>query len=101
MDSADIQAALNNDGYCVIPNVLTPDEVYLAKQSFKDWQATIPNHDKIHSTTNPHGIYKYHGAGHTRHAWLIRTNPRVQEIFRDIWRTDDLITSFDLSVIRM
>ena len=56
---------------------------------------TIPNHDKIHNQIDPHGIYKYHNTGHQEHAWYIRTNPKVIEIFQNIWKTDDLVVSFD------
>jgi len=95
MNPVYIQTALDLNGYCIVPNVLTSDEVVSAKQSFQNWQATIPNHDETHNTANPHGIYKHHRAGHTRHAWFIRTRPSVQQIFRDLWKTDDLIVSFD------
>lgn len=91
----DIRKELDVRGYCVIPDVLTPDEVAHAYDLFKNWQTTIPNHDRIHAMINPHGIYKYHEAGHTRHAWFIRTRPAVQDVFKALWDTDDLIVSYD------
>ena len=33
--------------------------------------------------------------GHTRHAWFIRTRPQVQAVFKHLWKTDDLVVSFD------
>ena len=62
----DIQAELITKGYCVVPNVLSEDEITEAKQLFYDWQKTIPDHDKVHNAINPHGIYKYH-------QWLFST----------------------------
>lgn len=91
----DIQKELDEKGYCVVPNVLTPDEVAYAYDLFKKWQKTIPNHNRTHAILNPHGIYKYHEAGHTRHAWFIRTRPALQNVFKTLWDTDDLIVSFD------
>lgn len=91
----DICKELDEKGYCIIPNVLSNEEVEVAKQLFYKWQKTIPNHNKIHSLIDPHGIYKFHNVGHQPHAWYIRTNPKVIEIFKKIWKTDELVVSFD------
>lgn len=91
----DIQKELDAKGYCVVPDVLTPDEVAYTYDLFKNWQTTIPDHNQIHSAMNPHGIYKHHEAGHARHAWFVRTRPAVQDVFRTLWGTDDLIVSYD------
>ena len=90
-----IKNELDINGYCIIDNVLDESEIDQSKEMFYNWQKTIFNHDKIHNTVNPHGIYKYHEIGHQRHAWFIRTNPKVQNIFKKLWNTDDLIVSFD------
>jgi len=86
---------LNEKGYCIIENVLTPDEIQISIDEFKKWQNTIQNHDKVHNTIDPHGIYKHHRAGHTRFAWFIRTRPQVQKVFKELWNTDELVVSFD------
>ncbi len=91
----DIIRELDTKGYCVIPDVLSSQEVDYAKQLFYKWQSTIPNHNKIHNTIDPHGIYKFHNVGHQEHAWLIRTNPKVIDVFKKIWKTDKLVVSFD------
>ena len=95
MNTTLIKQQLAEKGYCIVPNVLSSQDVKLCKQKFKDWQKTIPKHDKIHEAINPHGIYKYHRAGHTWHAWYIRTRPQVQDIFKALWNTDELVVSFD------
>jgi len=86
---------LNEKGYTIVPDVLTPSEVEEALGLFKAWQKTIQNHDEIHRKCDPHGIYKHHEAGHQEHAWLIRTRPKLKEVFAAIWKTDDLVVSFD------
>lgn len=86
---------LNEKGYTVVPNVLSNTEVDEAIALFKAWQKTIPNHDTIHRKCDPHGIYKHHEAGHQEHAWFIRTRPKIKEVFAAIWKTDDLVVSFD------
>jgi hypothetical protein len=91
----DIQAELATKGYCVVPNVLSEDEIIEAKQLFYNWQKTIPDHDKVHNAIDPHGIYKYHQAGHQEHAWYIRTRPQVINIYKKLWNCDVLVVSFD------
>ncbi len=91
----DIKIELLTKGYCIIPNVLSPQEIEYAKNEFIKWQNNIPNHDDIHKSVDPHGIYKFHEAGHARHAWYIRTRPQVIDIFKRIWNTNELVTSFD------
>ena len=91
----DINRELQTKGYCVIPDVLSSQEVGDAKQLFYKWQSTIPNHNKIHNQIDPHGIYKFHNVGHQEHAWAIRTNPKVVDVFKKIWNTDKLVVSFD------
>ena len=82
-------------GYTIIPNILSTDEVDRAKQLFYDWKDTIPDHDRLHRLIDPHGIYKFHEVGHQEHAWFIRTRPRLQNIYKYIYDTQELITSFD------
>ena len=98
VESRDTQSwkqQLQQDGYAIIHNVLDHDEVKQYYKEFKSWQASIPNHDYFVSKMTTHGIYKYHQAGNTRHAWLIRTNPKIRNIFATIWGTDELTTSMD------
>ena len=91
----DITLELETKGYCIVPNILSSEEVDEAKQLFYTWQKTIPNHDKIHNAIDPHGIYKYHQAGRQEHAWYIRTHPKVIETYKKIWACEDLVVSFD------
>ena len=93
MDS--IKINLENNGYCIIPNVLSNDEINYSLDLFKKWQKTIPNHNLIHNTIDPHGIYKFHEIGHQEHAWFIRTRPNLINIYKNLWNTNDLVVSFD------
>jgi ectoine hydroxylase-related dioxygenase (phytanoyl-CoA dioxygenase family) len=90
MNIEQIKAELHQNGYAIVPNVLTPEEIETAKSMFHSWrQQSVPNF------IPSHGIYKYHEVGHQQHSWYIRTNPNVQSVFKAIWNTDELITSFD------
>ena len=86
---------LKTDGFVVIPSVLTSEEVDIAKEMFYKWQASVPDHDKQHNAIDPHGIYKFHEAGHQEHAWYLRTRKSIIDIFKKIWDTDELNVSFD------
>lgn len=86
---------LQDKGYTVIPNILTSSETDEALTLFKDWQKTISNHDVIHRKCDSHGIYKHHEIGHQEHSWLLRTHKSVKNVFAAIWKTNDLVVSFD------
>lgn len=91
----DVRKSLEEKGYAVVKNVLTPEEVKQARAMFDEWRASVPNLDKQHNIVDPHGIYKHHEVGHQKHAWFIRTRPNVQEVFKKFWDTDELVVSFD------
>jgi hypothetical protein len=86
---------LREYGYVVIPNVLTDTEVDEAKTLFFKWKNSIPDLDKFHNTADPHGIFKFHQVGHQEHAWFIRTRPKIIEIFKKLWKTEEVVVSFD------
>lgn len=90
-----IYNCLKDNGYVIIPNILTIEEIEIATKMFKDWQGKVPNLEYLHKTIDPHGIYKYHEAGHQRHAWYLRTRPNVQKIFKFLHNSENLIVSYD------
>jgi ectoine hydroxylase-related dioxygenase (phytanoyl-CoA dioxygenase family) len=81
--------SLKTKGYAIVPNVLTHDEITNAKELFYKWK------EQIDSSHSMHGIYKYHHAGHQEHAWFIRTRHVVQNVFKVIWETMDVVSSMD------
>jgi len=91
----DVKEELKTKGYCIIPNILSTEEITEAKKLFYDWKESVPNLDKLHNSINPHGIYKHHEVAHQEYAWYIRTKPHVIAVFKNIWTCDDLIVSFD------
>ena len=91
----DIKHKLNENGYVIIKDILTPDEIERYKNEFHKWKNSIHDLDEIHKKIDPHHIYKYHQVGHQRHAWLIRTNKKIQNVFKNLWGVNDLVVSFD------
>jgi hypothetical protein len=86
---------LKENGYTIVHDVLNAEEVATALGMFYTWKDSVPNHDKIHTMCDPHGIYKYNQAGHQEFAWYIRTRPNVKKVFENIWETNELTVSFD------
>lgn len=86
---------LEEFGYAIVPNILTAEELRTATECFHNWLDANPDLKSNHSKMNPHGIFKHHEVGHQRHAWYIRTRKAVQEVFKTLWQTDDLVVSFD------
>jgi ectoine hydroxylase-related dioxygenase (phytanoyl-CoA dioxygenase family) len=90
-----ILSDLQEKGYCVIENVLTTEEVEQAKTYFYSWLNSNSQIKKIHNKVSPHGIIKHFQVGQQLHAWFIRTRKAVQNIFKGIWKTDELVVSYD------
>ena len=95
MDIEKISSTIEEKGYCIITNVLDKDEIEFAKKKFFEWYKSTPNLEEQHLKLNPHNIMKYHEAAHQEFAWFIKTNPKVIDIFKKIYNTDELVTSFD------
>lgn len=87
--------SLQNNGYVIIPSVLTPKEVSTIKDMFYEWQKNVHDLERQHAIFGSHGIFKYHQIGHQKHAWTIRTHPKVIDVFKALWGTSELVTSFD------
>jgi ectoine hydroxylase-related dioxygenase (phytanoyl-CoA dioxygenase family) len=86
---------LAEKGYCVIENILATEEVETAVKYFREWFSSHPQIAAVHNKISPHGIIKFHEVGHQKHAWYIRTRENVQNVFKEIWKTDEIVVSFD------
>jgi ectoine hydroxylase-related dioxygenase (phytanoyl-CoA dioxygenase family) len=93
--ACDYQRDLREKGYAIIEDVLTPEEVAIAKRDFYAWADSSAQFKSIHSKVSPHGIIKHFEIGHQRHAWFIRTRSKVQDPFKKLWKTDKLTVSYD------
>lgn len=76
---------MNENGYIIIHNILTKEEISKATEMFMEWK---------NKNTSKNGIIK-ENSGHQKHAWYIRTNNKVQNEFKKLLNTNDIITSFD------
>ncbi len=91
-------------GYCVIPQVLSTSETEVLYQRVwheyiekawpncrmddrSNWKEAFPMH-------NLYGIFAG-PAGQTQVMWDLRQDPRIVDVFAQIWNTTDLIVSMD------
>ena len=86
---------LEENGYTIIHNVYNNEEIAEYKKEFFDWYKNTSNVELLHPIIHGNGIFKYFEIGHQRFNWLARTNPKVINIFKQLWNSDELVTSFD------
>ena len=95
---------LEEQGYCVIPQVLSTSEAELLYQRIwhefiekawpncrlddrSNWKEAFPMHNKMGIFAGP--------AGQTQVMWDVRQDPRIVDVFAQVWNTNDLIVSMD------
>ena len=101
---APVFESLREHGYVVIPAILTPEECTALQTEVWAWLESLGMgilRDDV-DTWKPqqwismiHGIIKGYGIGQQEFMWKVRTNKRVQRVFRKLWGTKQLVCSFD------
>ena len=89
-DPLNLVDAIDRQGYVVVPAVLSANEIAEVRDEF-DYYRRFTSQKRA----PPHGVHQFEEAGHQRHAWLVRTNPKVQSAFKTLLKTNNLIVSFD------
>lgn len=97
---------LNEQGYAVFSDILTSEEIIsnidlfweylehlstpyeIRRDDTKTWDIAWPGLTHV-------GIMPDDGIGHSQFMWSIRGNPNVKKIFSYIWKTSELLVSFD------
>lgn len=111
-------AYLETNGYVIVADVMTPEEIEKAKELFwefiegfsKRMETIFPGFSAECEAINrndpttwdnhwpgdsKNGIIGRYGAGQSPFAWFVRSRPKVINVFQQVWQTDDLLTSFD------
>ncbi len=96
---------LETNGYVVFSDVLTSSEKTNFFNSFKEDMSTLsPNFSTTDSNTwiikNYPGMFGkgmcvFNGIGHANFMWDIRTNSTIQGIYKKLFNTEQIVSSFD------
>jgi len=96
---------LETEGYVVIQNIIDNTQNEELIEIFKkEWNKVSPNFNwnnkKTWTLDNSPMIWSkgsavYNGFGHSEFMWKLRINKNVQEPFKKIFKTQDIVTSFD------
>lgn len=94
---------LKQEGYAVIKNVLSIEEIETGKRLAWKWLKSYSkeiNPNNIKSWNNwpkgrQSGIFFTDGIGQSDFMWYLRERPNVIKTFENVWGTKELVTSFD------
>jgi hypothetical protein len=86
---------LSKKGYTIVSRVFSEEKVQKARQLFFDWIENTPDVLNHHLHCSFQGLMKFGEVGHQKHAWMIKTDPDVQRVFKNLWKTEELVTGFD------
>lgn len=100
---------LEEDGVQVVPDILSPDEIRALQAKMWQWlhfktrhtQKPVVQQDEstyasLFQLLPKHGmLFQHWDFGHNPLSWTLRQHSRILQVFQKIWRTDQLLTSFD------
>lgn len=93
-DRDEIMAELEEKGYCVIPDVMTPEECDARIGEYRDWLVKFGDGDWPFQR---HSIIQSYRIGHMKPTWEVRL--ATKKVFEMVWQTKKLLTSFDAVAI--
>lgn len=96
---------LNTEGYVIIKNILNTQEREIFFQKFKtDFNYVSPNFKfddkstwniKTYPGMYGKGMCVFNGFGQADFMWYLRTNLNIQQIFKNLYDENELVTSMD------
>lgn len=110
-----LRETIEKYGVAVIPNVFTTEEcdsIYSKMWDFfehitRKWDKPLNRSDKttwknIYDLFPLHSmLIQHYGIGQAQFAWEARQNPKAIDIFSHLWKTNDLLVSFDGSSLHL
>lgn len=83
--------SLEDNGYAVIPNVLSIQECDTYIKEYKDWAKQVE--DTGIPFTSFESLIQGYSIGHFNATWRVRL--KAKEVFSQIWKTEKLLSSID------
>lgn len=119
--NVDLRKIIEKNGFAVIENVLTEDRSDHYVDQIWEWLADLTDSsgkrsgivrnnpeswvtedrakkeglDSYNWPNSGHGILTEHGISHADFVWEARTERNVKSVFKKIWKTNELLVSFD------
>ncbi|XP_062569438.1 uncharacterized protein LOC134231494 [Saccostrea cucullata] len=90
-DSEKMRQELQENGYAVIPNLLTSEECDRLTSQFRDWVAEFD--DSYIPLQKKSSVIQSYRCGHFEPSWEVRL--RAKKIFQEVWGTEKLLSSID------
>lgn len=103
-EASEAMAHLEEHGFVVFRSALSPAECtetvdqiwrYLADLGTGIRRGEPATYDAWPTSVGGSGILPYYGVGQCDAMWFARTRPGVRRAFEAVWRTDELICSYD------
>ena len=86
-----LQEELEENGYAVIPDLMTPAECDALTSEFKAWLDKFDDgHTPLQKRTS---VIQSYRVGHFEPSWKVRL--KAKAVFQAIWGTDKLLSSID------
>ena len=86
-----VLSSLQENGYAVIPNVLSIHDCDMYIEEYRDWAKQVE--DSGIPFLSFQSLIQGYRIGHFNASWQVRLT--VKDVFRQIWNTDKLLTSVD------
>ena len=99
----ELQEKLNQDGYVVVPNVISIEKAEEYKEEFWTWLSQLGTgikRDDPSTWTDDRwplvqkDIITYPSISHAEFIWKARAEPNVVKVFSELWKTNELLVGF-------
>lgn len=86
-----VLAELENQGFSVVEDVLSPEECQRYSNEFKSWVSQYKDHDRTYQSFE--SLIQSYRIGHFNASWAVRL--KAKPVFAEIWGTEKLLSSVD------
>ena len=80
----DITSKLDEFGFVVVTDVLTPNQIAEGKRTFYKWYESNDQVQALHDKVSTRGIFKHFHIGGTEFLWQTRTHLSVKRVYRAV-----------------
>lgn len=86
-----VLAELEDQGFSVVEDVLSPEECQRYSDEFKSWVRQFKDNDRTYGSFE--SLVQSYRIGHFNASWAVRL--KVKAVFAEMWGTEKLLSSVD------